>query len=267
VFLGLCAVGSHGAAQEAVEHEWLSPRINADPNGAAYGFEYRGAVRGRFGDAFALHGGEGDPGYNLTLAPLFELHEPRDSENVLPSQYWRARVAVELGFGWVWAARRLRVSGLLAHESDHETAHEYSQPGFVALNDVTARVQYGQRHARWAWNLGLDASAFVLSCTQDRSVCENFQGDASFGGQLQGAAGLTGFKLWRFVPFAAASASGIVPNGLVIAERRLLGRVGVYARFGDSLLALFVLGSVGNDVGIVRDRTLNVVGAGLSFAR
>jgi hypothetical protein len=263
--LGGAALAARGLAQEAPE--WLSPRINADPNGAAYGFEYRGAVRGRFGDAFELFGGERQAGFGLTLAPLFELHEPRHSENVLPSQYWRARVALEQGFAWMWASRRLRVSGVLAHESDHETAHAYAQPGFVALNDITARVQYGQRHARWAWNLGLDASVYVLSCTRDRSVCENFRGDSSFGGQLQGALGLTGFKLWRFVPFAAASASGILPNGQVIAERRLLGRLGTYAQFGDSSFALFVLGSLGNDVGLVRDRTLNVVGAGLSFAR
>jgi hypothetical protein len=246
---------------------WLSTRVNADPNGAAYGFEYRGATRGRFSDAFELYGGTEQPGFSLVITPLFELHEPRRSQNVLPSQYWRARVALELGYAWASAARRFRVAALLAHESDHETAHAYAKPGFVALNDVTLRMQYGERHAGWAWNAGLDAQLYVLSCTRARRLCENFRGDTSIGGQLQIGVALTRPQVWLFAPFTAVSASGIVPHGLVAAERRLLGRLGGYARFGDSLLALFALASVGNDVGIVRRRTLNVVGAGLSFAR
>jgi hypothetical protein len=249
------------------EPAWLSPRINADPNGSAYGFEYRGAVRGRFSDTFDLYGGGEQPGYGIALTPLFELHEPRHSENVLPSQYWRARVTLEQGYTWVKASRRVRLTALLMHESDHETAHAYSKPGFLALNDVAVRVLYGQRHAGFAWNVALDAEVYVVSCTKARSVCENFRGDSSFGGQLSGALGVARLRFWRFVPFAAASATGILPNGLVAAERRLLGRLGAYAQFGDSSLALFALGSLGNDVGIVRLRTLNVVGAGLSFAR
>ena len=119
----------------------------------------------------------------------------------------------------------------------------------------------------FAWNVGFDAELYVVSCTTARSQCENFRGDTSFGGQAQGALDVARLRFWRFVPFAAASVTGIVANGLVAAERRLLGRLGVYAQLGDSSLALFVLGSLGNDVGIVRLRTLNVVGAGLSFAR
>jgi hypothetical protein len=270
--LALCAPAPllHAQAQPSGPPDaapWLSTRLNADPDGAAYGFEYRGAVRGRFSDLFELYGAEARAGYGIALAPLFELHEPRHSQNVLPSQYWRARVSLEQGYTWLRATHWVRLAGLLTHESDHETAHKYSRPGFLALNDVAARLQVAGRQASWTWHVGMDARVFVVSCTVARSLCENFRGDSSFGGQLQGAFAFHGAQLWRFSPFAAASASGILPHGLVAEERRLLGRVGGFARFGDSLLSLFVLGSLGNDVGITRRRTLNVVGAGLGFAR
>jgi hypothetical protein len=245
----------------------MSTRLNADPNGAAYGLEYRGAMRGRFSDAFELYGGEREAGYGITLAPMFELHEPRNSQNILPSQYWRARVSLAQGYGWSFKDLRVRLSGVLTHESDHETAHAYSRPGFLALNDFAVRVLVAGRSSAWAWYTSADAQLYFLSCTQPSRDCENFHGDNTLGGHVQGGVAWTGVQFLRFSPFAAASASGIIANGVVHAERRLLGRVGAYAQFGNSLLALFILGSLGNDVGIVRDRTLNVVGGGISFAR
>ena len=76
-----------------------------------------------------------------------------------------------------------------------------------------------------------------------------------------------GRTLWTFSPFAAASLTGIMAHGIVHEEHRLLARIGAYTQLGDSLLSLFALGSLGNDVGIVRNRTLNVVGGGVAFAR
>lgn len=245
----------------------MSTRLNSDPNGAAYGLEYRGAVRGRFGDRFDLYASEDKAGYGIALSPLFELHEPQHSQNALPSQYWRARISLAQGFGWSFTNLRVRLSGVLTHESDHETSHAYSRPGFLALNDVAARVLIAGRQPSWAWYASADAQLYFLSCTQPNRNCENFHGDTSLGGQLQLGAAWTGLNLWHFSPFAAASASGIVQHGIVYAERRLLGRLGAYASFGESLFAVFALGSLGNDVGIVRNRTLNVVGGGVSFTR
>jgi hypothetical protein len=74
-------------------------------------------------------------------------------------------------------------------------------------------------------------------------------------------------RVLTFSPFAAASVSGIVAHGILHGERRLLARLGAYTQLGDSLLSLFALASLGNDVGIVRNRTLNIVGGGISFAR
>jgi hypothetical protein len=249
------------------EPPFMSTRLNADPNGAAYGLEYRGAVRGRFSDSFELYGGEQERGYGIALAPMFELHEPRNSHNVLPSQYWRARVSLAQSYGFALKDLRVRIYALLTHESDHETAHAYSKPGFLALNDFALGALVAGRSARWTWYTSADAQLYFLSCSDPSRSCENFHGDTSLGGQVQLGSALPAFSWLHFSPFAAASVTGIMANGLVHAERRLLGRLGAYAQFGDSLLSLFVLGSLGNDVGIVRNRTLNVVGGGLSFAR
>lgn len=254
-------------ADAPAEPPFLSTRLNADPNGAAYGAEYRGAVRGRFSDQFEFYGGEAEPGYSIALAPLFELHEPRKSHNVLPSQYWRARLSLVQGYGWSLRDLRVRVLALLTHESDHETAHAYSRPGFLALNDLSVRAQLAGRSRLLAWYASADAQLYFLSCTRPSRRCENFHGSSSFGGQLQAGAAWTGWNVLGFSPFVAASYSGIVAHGLVRAERRLLARLGFYARWRDSLVSLFALASVGNDVGVVRNRTLNVVGGGVSFAR
>jgi hypothetical protein len=254
-------------ADAPAEPPFMSTRLNADPNGAAYGAEYRGAVRGRFSDSFEFYGGEAEAGYSIALAPLFELHEPRKSHNVLPSQYWRARISLAQSYGWIFENLRVRIFALLTHESDHETAHAYSRPGFLAINDLALRAQVSGRSSAWAWYASGDAQFYFLSCTQPSRRCENFHGDHSFGGQAQAGLAYTGRKLWTFSPFAAASASGIVAHGIVHKERRLLARLGAYTQLGDSLLSLFVLGSLGNDVGVVRNRTLNVVGGGIAFAR
>lgn len=270
-FLALACLllgGALGArAEKPSEPPFMSTRLNADPNGTSYGLEWRGAMRGRFADSFEFYGGEREPGYAIALAPMFELHEPRNSHNVLPSQYWRARVSLAQSYGFQFENLRVRIYAALTHESDHETAHAYSKPGFLALNDFAVRALIAGRSARFAWYASGDAQLYFLSCTDPSRTCENFHGDESFGGQLQLGAALTGYSWLRFSPFAATSVTGIVEHGLVHSERRLLARLGVYAQFGNSLLSLFALGSLGNDVGIVRNRTLNVVGGGLSFAR
>jgi hypothetical protein len=245
----------------------MSTRLNADPNGVSYGAEYRGAVRARFGDQFDFYGGEAEAGYSIALAPLFELHEPRGSHNVLPSQYWRARLSLVQGYGWLWRDLRVRVAALLSHESDHETAHAYSKPGFLALNDATLRALVAGRTRLLAWYASADAQLYFLSCTRPDRKCENFHGATSFGGQVQAGLAFPSLRFLRFSPFAAASYTGIVGHADVHAEQRLLARLGAYAQLGDSLMSLFALGSLGNDVGVVRSRTLNVVGGGVSFAR
>lgn len=259
---------AHAPAAPTRERErWMPARLSADPNGPCFGFEYRGAVRGRFADTFDLYGGAEQAGYGIAIVPLFELHEPLRSRQVLPSQYWRARLSLEQSYGLFTPTRRVRVALLLNHESDHETAHPYSKPGFLALNDVTVRATFAQRHEHWAFSAGFDVQGLVVSCTEPSRPCRNFRGDSSVGGQAQLGLALTGLQLWRFSPFATASASGILPHGLVELEGRVSARIGIYAWLGDSLLSLFMLVWIGDDVGVTRSRSLTAVGAGASFAR
>jgi hypothetical protein len=268
--LFLCALLGAGCAHTRAEpHDtpFMSTRLNADPNGVSYGIEYRGAGRARFSDSFDLYGAEYDPGYSIAIAPLFELHEPLHSENFLPSQYWRARVSLAQGYGWTFPNLRLRLYGALTHESDHETSHAFSRPGFMALNDVAVRLLVAGRASAVAWYASADAQLYLLSCTDPNRQCKNFEGDTSFGGQVQAGLHVPAWTFWRLTPFSAISVTGILGNGQVCSERRLLGRLGLYIKLGDSVLSLFALGSVGNDVGIVRDRTLNVFGGGLAFTR
>lgn len=245
----------------------VSSALSADPNSYNFGFEYRGAPRGQFADFFSLVGTRHDPGYNLAVTPFVELHEPKHSANVLPSQYWRARLAIAQSFGFRLHQQLLRVHWLLSHESDHETAHEYSKPGFLALNDLALGTSLTAQRGIWSVQSALLASWFFLSCTDPSRSCNNFEGDSSAGAQLEVTVATPGYVWWRFVPFASAFASGILAHGLVQEESRLSTRLGVYVPLSASVLSLFVSGWLGNDVGITRNQELRVIGVGASFAR
>jgi hypothetical protein len=247
----------------------MPARVNADPNASLFAFEYLGAVRGRLGDASNAVGHPQGSGYSLTFAPLVELHEPQTSVNVLPSQYWRARISIEQGVTLIHSSRaRTRLALVLTHESDHETAHAYSTPGFLTLNDVGIQATFDGHSHDWAWTAKFDALLYVLSCTEpSRAYCENFRGSSSFGGQAQLGVAWTAARLWKFAPFASTSTSGIVAHGLVYPEYRWLTRAGLYAGLGTSTLALFATYWLGHDVGIERHNILRVVGVGASFSR
>lgn len=246
---------------------FASSALSADPNSYNFGFEYRGSVRGHFSDFFSLVGTPREPGYNLAVTPFVELHEPKHSSNVLPSQYWRARLAIAQSFGIPLRQHLLRVHWLLSHESDHETAHKYSKPGFLALNDLALGVSFLGQRGIWAVQSALLANWFFLSCTEPSRSCRNFRGDASAGGQMELTVATPRFVLWRFVPFASAFASGIVPHGLVHTEGRFSARLGAYVPFSTSVLSLYLSGWSGNDVGITRNQHRQVIGIGAAFAR
>lgn len=254
-------------ATAATRAPFASSTLSADPNAYTFGFEYRGSVRAHFSDFFSLVGTRHDPGYNLAVTPFVELHEPKHSSNVLPSQYWRARLAIAQSFGIRLRQHLLRVHWLLSHESDHETAHAYSKPGFLALNDLALGVSFLAQRGIWAVQSALVANWFFLACTEPSRSCKNFQGDSSAGGQLELTVATPGFVFWRFVPFASVFASGILPHRLVHDERRLSARLGAYVPLSTSVLSLYVSGWAGNDVGITRNQERQVIGVGAAIAR
>ena len=274
----LVALGSPAVLAEAPQGDsasapasaarFMPARLNADPNEAAYGFELRSSVRGRFSDAFNFVGDDYAQGYRLMLLPLIELSEPRRSSNVLPSQYWRARISIEQGYGFSLDHLYAYVGLALTHESDHETSHPYAKPGFLALNDVDLRLSLAASYDNWAFNAGVDAFVFIVSCTEpSRLLCKNFRGDSSLGGQAQISAAYTGLRALRATPFASASASGILARGLVETEQRLSMRAGLYLDLQESTFAIFALGWFGSDVSILRNEALNAAGVGASFTR
>jgi len=254
-------------AQPAQEARWPVARLSADPNAAEFGYEFRDSVRGRFGDSLELWGGRDLPGYGLAVVPFVELHEPQNSDQLLPSEYWRARIALEQSYGFFSAARRFRIGVAVAHESDHETAHSYSKAGFLTLNDVAIRSSFALRRNEWMVRFGLDAQWFFLSCTDERrSPCAGPTGNSSAGAQLHFSA--TGPEFGPFAPFVAVSGGFILPHRLVQEELRISGRIGVTATLrGESLVSVFVLGFAGNDLGIVRSNTIETIGIGTSFSR
>lgn len=240
--------------------------MTADPNAARFGLMFRGAMRAQVGATLPLWSVESNAGFALSLSPLIELHEPATSHQVLPSQYWRARVGVASSYGWHVAEQRYRVSLSLEHESDHETAHEYSTPGFLTQNAVMLGG-HGQ------WTLGAvrlvvapTGRLYLLSCTRDRDRCSNFRGDTSAGAQLDVMLDAPTWDLASLVPFMSVSALGILANQGIRSESRIALHLGMSCTTQRLLLQAFALAYLGNDIGITRADRVTQLGLGVSIA-
>ena len=118
---------------------------------------------------------------------------------------------------------------------------------------------------------GLRFSAFptlrfyVLSCTRDRFDCENLEGDASVGGQLDLVLSIPALTFMDLEPYLAGSVFGILPNDKVQREGHGELRLGFWHMTRSLLMQVFVTAYSGNDVGITRTQTITQVGAGTSF--
>jgi hypothetical protein len=245
----------------------LSGAAFADPNTPAFGLAYRGSVRAQLGAALPLWVSPDQFGAIVMLNPFLELHEPEHSPQVLPSEYWRARVSLAGGLFWAGDQTLYLIALALEHESDHETAHAYSQPGFLAQNALAlpmlGNFQLGELLLRVAPILRL----YVLSCTRDRSTCKNFAGDSAFGAQLDVALEAPGFALVELVPFVSASGFGILSHAAVRGESHLEAHLGLLHTSRFLLMQLYAIGYFGNDVGITRaDRVVQFgIGTRLSL--
>ncbi|HEX4355527.1 MAG TPA: hypothetical protein VHZ95_21525 [Polyangiales bacterium] len=236
---------------------------SADPNTSAFGLSYRSAARAQLGASLPIYMPETSGAY-FSLAPLVELHEPRRSPQVLPSEYWRARLAVSGGAFWQDDFASYLVTLGLEHESDHETAHAYSQPGFLAENAIAIDAIAGARFGEWSLYAAPMLRLYVASCTRDRSQCRNFRGDDAFGAQLDLT--LEAPELgWAVIPFASASGFVVAAHAAVRGESHLELHLGLSRRSRWLLMQLFGLGYFGNDVGITRGERLVEFGLGLRF--
>jgi hypothetical protein len=234
----------------------------ADPNAPAFGLSYRGSVRAQLGAALPLWVSPDRFGGFVLLSPFVELHEPEHSPQVLPSEYWRARAALAGGVFWAGDQSLYTLALALEHESDHETAHAYSQPGFLAQNALALPAS---SHVAWAdvlLRVAPTLRVYVLSCTRDRSTCKNFAGDSSFGAQLDVALEAPGFALVELVPFVSASGFGVLSHAAVRGESHLEAHLGLLHTSRFLLMQLYAVGYFGNDVGITRANRVVQFGVG-----
>jgi hypothetical protein len=235
---------------------------SADPNTPAFGLSYRGSLRAQLGASLPLWITPRRSGVIFSLNPLLELHEPARSPQLVPSEYWRARVSLAGGAFWASEQTLYLIALALEHESDHETAHAYSHPGFLAQNAVALLAQGNLRHSGLVLRLSPYLRVYVLSCTRERSVCKNFAGDSAFGAQLDATLEAPGFALSELVPFLSASGFGVLPHAAVRGESHLELHLGFLYSSRFLLMQLFALGYFGNDVGITRAQQVVQLGVG-----
>ena len=245
------------------------PRVRAlfaDADAPVFALTFRGAMRAKLGSLLPLVRGESQPGFFLALSPLVELHEPNGSDRIVPSQYWRAHISLDPSYAWQGDTDSYRLGLIIEHESDHESAHRYSRPGFLTLNALGARGQ-----AQWtlgALRIGASPALrfYAISCTSDRARCENLTGDMSFGGQLELSLDAPSVALLGLHPFASLSGFAILRHALVRGESHTELHLGLWNRLSALLMQLFVLAYAGNDVGIKRAERAVYLGIGLSLA-
>ncbi len=238
----------------------------ADADAAAFGMLYRDSVRAQLGAALPLFGDGAHDGLGLELAPLVELHEPRHSTQPLPSQYWRARLPLELSWGWSTVSTRYRLGVVLEHESDHESSHAYSKAGFLALNDAALSLRAGYALGDYQLFAGARARLYVVSCTRARSRCQNFRGDSSAGAQLDLLLLGPSWGRSRLRPLLAASGFGILSNAGVAGESHAELHLGIALPMRWLDLQAFLLAYTGNDVGILRGLRVTELGVGMRLS-
>ncbi len=253
------------AAETSTTSEMDESVVSADPNAARFGLMFRAAMRAQLGAGLVLVGDPEQQGWALRLSPLVELHEPSGSDQALPSQYWRARVALSLGYSWRWDSHRIRIVGGVAHESDHETAHAYSMSGFLTQNALS--IGAGTSWVLEALQLELAPTLwlYLLSCTRDRERCTDFAGDTSVGAQLDMTLAAPGWAVASLVPFISVNGLAIAERDRVLSEGHLALHLGVWTTSTTCTFQVFALGYVGNDVGITRGQRVARLGFGVSL--
>jgi hypothetical protein len=256
------ALASAARAQTSGDDLRRSGASSADPNTPAFGLSYRGSPRAQLGASLPLWISPQRSGAIFSLNPLLELHEPASSAQLVPSQYWRARVSLAGGAFWACEHSLYLIALALEHESDHETAHAYSRPGFLAQNALALQGQGNFQLEGLTLRLSPYLRAYVLSCTRERAVCKNFAGDSAFGAQLDATLEAPRFALLTLVPFLSASGFGVLPHAAVRGESHLELHLGFLYTSRFLLMQLFALGYFGNDVGIARAERVVQLGVG-----
>lgn len=251
----------------------VTEQLYASPDAPVFGFIWRGAPRATLSAALPLVGVAPEATSGLRLTPFVEIHNSDNSTLVIPNQNWRGRLSLE---GWrLWRAQAktedgpwLRAGVAVTHESDHSSAREDAPrliSSFRMLNDLAVRMAASTSAENTIVLTGeLDSRLFFLSCTHPSVDCRDSFNAFGYGGGLELTSQLRLQKGWH--AFWSLSFSWIVPSGDLLKELRVVTHLGLWKRMMGGTWQMFVLGYSGNDVGIMRDTSLQQVGLGIRWA-
>jgi hypothetical protein len=250
--------------------------LRADPDSPVANLRYRSeGLSARAGVWLPLWGESDEDGWSARLPGLIELHN-NGGLNLVPWQYWRGRVGLEVLRRWQAGSFHLSVVAGLDHESDHPTASPDADAdaplGYVYENGVVLRASAQLPLARQAVSAAASARLHVLTCTISPDVCGQLHGtvgdrsvevqlDVVHDFPLRGAEA----DAWRWVN--ALHASLLVPAERVVAERRLILASGVAVRsVRKGLFQVRAELMLGNKVGYSRAKEGLSLGLGIAWS-
>jgi hypothetical protein len=271
-------------ARSARGDEFLDARhLSANPDIPATVLVWRDHLRGAVGLDIPVFQTGGRDQIELRIPVMVELSNIVD--NVIPNNYWRGLLGIELGYRFSAVGPHgedLRLALFLQHESDHETVDlvRYFQGpvtntdapvGFYEFNSVGLRgdLPFHLRGQNFA--VAATAKLHVLSCNVNLILCAS--GADGWGSQTFEGSGEVSWSGWapasdtgRLMPFVSLYADWLAPNGLVREEHRVVANLGVWIRTATrGTLVLFGIAWFGNDVGYLRDQRVTQVGGGLRW--
>src|SRR6185436_19150459 len=144
-------------------------------------YGWLGAVRARMSVPIALIDDPADESVFLTFRPLIALENEPDTFAPVPFEYWRGRLALELGYRFDDAdLGACSASFLLEHESDHPSYERpkpfpfTSFPGtsFEYEDNAAVRVRQTLASDEWIFTSALTVGVHIASCTLERPICE-----------------------------------------------------------------------------------------------
>jgi hypothetical protein len=245
--------------------------LAADPDVPAFALSIRDYTGATVGARVPLAGEEADR-WSLRLPMLVELHN--GVGNLAPNNFWRGMIGVEVNLRATgeWAPRWTLA---FFHESDHATwgtgVAGRADYGFLELNSLSAAVAWPEEWGGQRWTLSADVRLHLVSCTVGAVECSSgVLGWGSFGLETRGGLVWLGgaeHPAGRWMPTAALFLDWLPPHDLIRTERRLVVHAGAYLRTERrGLFTIFVMGWVGNDVGLNRRDRIAQMGVAFRWA-
>ncbi len=261
----------HGAnpAQASTPQVHLRALL-AHPETPVVSLSFRNTLRASVGLTIPAVLEDEHDGWGFYIPILVELHNSPGSDQGLPNENWRAFLALDATYRlWVNSPqlRRVDFGFAVQHQSDHHTGRDNGGLGQLQLNDLRFRTELLFPVGESAgFLLVSELRAFGVSCTREYQ-CGTFRGDFSFGGAVDVLFDLhaadSEFQGWSW--YLSLHASGIVPNKLVIEERRFVMVTGARHLGPLGQWQLFATLWYGSAVGINRFETVLQGGGGFRW--